>query len=626
MGKKSRQKNTMERPERTSATSVISRPAPAQKLTRIKHRWLARLIAMVLVPLFLFALLEGGLRLFGYGYSTRFFVPSEDDGKTFTTNPKFAWQYYSKGKATAPTPVLFSKEKPAGTARIFILGESAAAGTPDPAFSFSRMLELMLQDQYPGNRFEIINAAMRGIDTHIIRTIADECADFSPDVFIVYAGNNDMIGLHSPTPGEMRLTSNIHWFRFKDSLSRLKLMQLGNSMLAGMRKTDGPKQDMEFFRRNRMAFDDPKRNQVYEHYEQNLRDISEFAEKAGARTLLCTVGANLRDFPPLASLHTANLAPDQLTQWEKLYANGGAAETARNYTAALSNFVEAARIDGHYAELFFRMGRCHDALGNLKEAQQCFALARDWDAMQFRTDGRLNAVVRSTATNSSNRVPLVDVETMLARSLLAESGVPGRRIFQEHVHFTFEGDHQLASILLPAVADTLKLAKPSKPILSRDDCARALAYTVVDDFNVRTAVNRLTDNPPFLDQLDHAVRQLKATHDLQQVLQTITERETKEALAIYSAAVAARPDDWMLQFNFGNILSQLNQHAAAVPHYEAAVRKLPNQKNFRFALANTLLKAGKLSEAREHFQAILRFEPEFKPAMDGLAASTGGGR
>jgi tetratricopeptide (TPR) repeat protein len=625
MGKKSRQKNTIERQERSPAASAVSGPTPARKQSRIKHRWLARLIAAVIVPLFLFALVEGGLRLFGYGYSTKFFVPT-DDGKTLTTNPKFAWQYYSKGKATSPTPVLFPKEKAAGTARIFILGESAAAGTPDPAFSFSRMLELMLRDQYPSNHFEIINAAMRGIDTHIIRAIAAECAELSPDLFIVYAGNNDMIGLHSPTPGEFRLTSNIHWFRFKDSLSRLKLMQLGNLMLAGMRKADGPKQDMEFFRRNRMAFDDPKRNQVYEHYEHNLRDISAFAEKAGARTLLCTVGANLRDFPPLASLHAANLAPEQLEQWKALYAAGAVAEVARNYTMALSNFVEAARIDGHYAELFFRMGRCHDALGNSKEAQQCFALARDWDAMQFRTDGRLNAVVRSTATNSSDRVQLVDVETMLARSPLAENGVPGRRIFQEHVHFTFDGDHQFASILLPAVADALKFPKPSKPVLSREDCARALAYTIVDDINVRTAVNRLTDNPPFLDQLDHGVRQLKATHDLQEVLRTITERETKEAIAIYNAAVAARPDDWMLQFNFGNILSQLNQHASAIPYYEAAVKKLPNQKNFRFALANTLLKVGKPADAREQFQAILRTEPDFKPALDGLKATGGGGR
>lgn len=615
MGKKSRQKRAPEQPERSASPPA---PRPQPRPARFKHRWPARLIAIVVVPLVLFGVIEGALRLGGYGYPTGFFVP-QNGGKEMATNPKFAWQYYPKKSATSPTPLAFPKEKAPGTTRVFILGESAAAGTPDPAFGFSRMLELMWREQYPGKSIEILNVAMRGIDTHIIRTIAAECASLSPDLFVVYAGNNDMIGLHSPSPGEFRLTSNIHWLRFKDALPRLKLVQLGASALGRLSQKPGPKQDMEFFRRQRLALDDPRRDAVYQHYEQNLRDICRFAERAGAQTLLCTVAVNLRDFPPLASLHRSGLTAESLSQWEKFYTLGSTAEAAGNDAGALASFEEAARLDDHFAELHFRIARCQVALGRTADARRHFALARDWDAMQFRSDGRLNSIVRSLATNAPGRVRLLDVEQAFSQSPLAEDGVPGRRLFQEHVHFTFDGDHQFASVLLPALADALKLPSPARPLLTRDDCSRALAYTVVDDINVRTAINRLTSNPPFLDQLDHAVRQLKANHEAAERLKAITERESQETLAVYRAALAARPDDWMLNFNFGNILAQLNQPAAAVPYYEAVVRRWPNQHKLRFALANALMEAGRPQEAREHFEAALRLDPEFKPARDGLA-------
>ena len=65
------------------------------------------------------------------------------------------------------------------------MGESAAAGTPDPAFGFARILEVMLRRQFPDRRIEVINAAMRGINSHIILPIARECVRLQPDLFIV---------------------------------------------------------------------------------------------------------------------------------------------------------------------------------------------------------------------------------------------------------------------------------------------------------------------------------------------------------------------------------------------------------------------------------------------------------
>lgn len=588
---------------------------------RFKHYWLVRLTASTVVPLLLFGFIEIALRIFGYGYSTRFFEETEDR-KTLTTNWKFAWQFYPRKTATSPTPILFPKEKAPGTKRIFILGESAAAGTPDPAFGFARMLELMLREQYPTNRFEVLNVAMRGIDSHIVRQIAKECAVLSPDLFVVYMGNNELIGLHAPSPEEFRLSSNVHWLRFKLALHRLKLMQLGSSMLARLSKGDSkPKQDMEFFRRQRLAFDDLRREPVYRNYEINLRDICEMAGSVGAHAIVCAVGVNLHDFPPLASMHRKDLTAEQLADWQRIYAEGIAKESAREFASALARYEESARIDNHFGDLLFRMARCYEAVGKFEEARRHYALARDWDAIQFRTDSRLNNTARSVATKSGAGVHFADIETFCANSPLAENGMPGGRIFQEHVHFRFDGDHLVAGALLPEVASVFKLSAPSKPPLSRDDCARRLAYTAIDDFNVRSSIARLLGNPPFLDQLEHSLRLAMIEGELKERTRQATPQTFEQALAVYQQAVAARPDDWMIRFNYGNLLRQVGNKRAAANEFAEVVKRLPRQRAFRLEYGNALLDLGQAREAAEQFEAVLKLDPKLEAAREALAAA-----
>src|SRR2546427_7348485 len=111
------------------------------------RRWAARFGLIILGPALCFAAAELGLRVSGYGYSTSFFRKMEG-GKTYTVNENFARQFYDRKSAAGKThPFLMPAEKQAGTIRIFILGESAAQGSPNPAFGFSRLLEVMLRSQ-----------------------------------------------------------------------------------------------------------------------------------------------------------------------------------------------------------------------------------------------------------------------------------------------------------------------------------------------------------------------------------------------------------------------------------------------------------------------------------------------
>ena len=66
----------------------------------------------------------------------------------------------------------FRRRNRQGTFRIFVLGESAAMGDPDPAYGFSRYLEVMLRERYPSMKFEVVNTGSVAINSHVLLPIA----------------------------------------------------------------------------------------------------------------------------------------------------------------------------------------------------------------------------------------------------------------------------------------------------------------------------------------------------------------------------------------------------------------------------------------------------------------------
>jgi tetratricopeptide (TPR) repeat protein len=644
MGKrfKERRGATSGQPEVSAAAPKSALPASSTASRFMGWRRAALRLAMaVVVPGVVLCVAELGLRLGGYGHSTRYFERAQD-GLNVTTNPKFAWQFYSRETATTPTPLLFPVHKEPGTFRIFVLGESAAAGTPDPAFSFSRMLELMLRQQYPSNRFEVINAAMRGVNSHIIRHIARECAGLAPDLFLVYLGNNECIGLHSPSPREFNLAGHLWLLRLVDAVKASRLGQLARSTLRRLGpKSERKMQDMESLRRERLALDSPRRQAVYENFRANLNDICRTAARAGAKTILVTVAVNLRDFPPLASLHRPDLTPAHMVDFERAYSRGTAAESAGQTNEALVQFEAAVRLDDHFAELHFRLARGYEAAGQTNLARRHYTLARDWDALQFRADSRINEVLRDVAAEQGSRpefspaAVLADVAQGFSDSPLAAGGVPGRALFHDHVHFTFDGDYELARRILPsaAVAFGLPLAEEGwggaggrGTAPSRDECARALAYTPIEEMNVLAAMAQQTSKPPFLDQLEHAQRQSDADGQVRERLRRTTMQDFERAWSVYRAAIAQRPDDWMLHYNLGNLFSQFARHADAAAEYEWVVKRLPRQRVFRLNLGNALLQAGRPNEAIAQYRAALEIDPDFTPAREAIASAQTGAR
>ena len=143
---------------------------------RIRRRWLFRLAALA-APLIFFLLLEAGLRLAGYGYAAGFFKRVVLRGQVYLVeNEAFSLRFFPPELARTPEPIWLREQKPADTCRIFILGESAAMGDPEPAFGAGRYLEALLRERFPARKFEVVNVAITAINSHVIRAIARDCA------------------------------------------------------------------------------------------------------------------------------------------------------------------------------------------------------------------------------------------------------------------------------------------------------------------------------------------------------------------------------------------------------------------------------------------------------------------
>ncbi len=360
----------------------------------------------------------------------------------------------------------------------------------------------------------------------------------------------------------------------------------------------------------------------------------------------------LRDCPPLGSLHRRDLTEPQRQEWEQLYRQGVALETTGDPKQAILCYERTAALDDHYAELHFRLARCQLRAGDRDAAKRHFTLARDWDALQLRVDARLNDVVRAVAgldfgfrisecglkksaapgsQSGQSAVPgvrLVETDAALAASERCPDGIPGGEFFYEHVHLRFDGDYEVAKTLLPAVVQSLQerglnpqseIRKPKSGLPSRDECARALAFTAWDEVNTAAAMVQLTVKPPFTGQLEQAQRQAAAQKAVSVVTDRIDEAFVNQVIQTYRQAIDARPHDWHLHYSLGTLRHQLERSQEAAVQFALVVQTFPHLASFRVLLGYALDQAGRPEEALEQFRQALKRDSHCREAREALA-------
>jgi tetratricopeptide (TPR) repeat protein len=589
-------------------------PKPFRPKLNRRRKWLFRLATVILAPLLFFMLLEAVLRLADYGHPTAFFLGPDADG-TYKVNPQFGWRFFPRALARTPIPS-FITAKPAGAVRIFVLGSSAAQGVPNPSFSFGRILEVMLRARYPGVQFEVVNTAMTAINSHVTREIARDCAAQQPDLFIVYMGNNEVVGPYGPGTVFQQWSPSLKFIRANIWLKSTRTGQLMENAVRYFHansKAPSPWRGMEMFLGNQVAADDPRLEAVYVNFRQNLVDICSVAQRAGAAIVLSTIVVNIKDCPPFASLHRSDLSAEALTKWKSIYEAGVGLEAKEKWPEALAQYEAASRIDDCFAELQFRKARCLAAENRFTEARERFVSARDLDVFRFRADSKINEVIREVAAaQKADGIQLVDAEQSLGGRDAATNGIPGADLFYEHVHLTFEGNYRLARAMLDRVCTALPQLASRKegPVLTKEQCAESLTLTPWDEYQSAELMRQMNSRPPFTNQLDHATAYASLREHMQKLNNlAFTPQALQAACRAYETALKKTPEDLLLRHRFGKLLMACGQGENAADQLRIVLKNQPWEPMVYIDLGSALQMGERTDEAIRQYRKALEIDP-----------------
>jgi tetratricopeptide (TPR) repeat protein len=561
----------------------------------------------VILPLLLLAGAEGGLRLAGYGYSTRPFIQRSCGGGTVhIRNKAFLEQFFSEPiqqfiwewpQFAVPA------DKPAGACRIFVFGSSAAMGWPNYEFSFPRLLEAMLESAYPEVRFEVYNAAFAGVNSHAMRVTALACAKLQPDLFLVYMGNNEVhgpFGLRSAFHN-MPDPPNLAAIRAKIWSGDFRLVQWLSRWRSGASPSDPAKPDTEPLRP-----DDPRLAEIYARFRANLDDI--FAAGHGIPVLVSTVGANLRQWPPSASWNREGLPADPLSAWWRLYQEGLRLQADSGAAAALPVYQQAAKIDDFHAELHFRMGQCLWQTGDYPAAYREFVRAMDLDSFDWvRAKTPINDTIREVAQAHRDRgVRLVPgAEALAARG---EHGTPGMDLFVDSCHLNLDGSYVLACAFFDEIVKALpeRFRGPGEVVprpIPLDECQRALALTPA--------------------KLIEPLRQIIKAHNalgqepqsaLETQAETIEKQIPKDSAEQYlsslrQAALSGR-GDYHIQCEYAEKLVYQGAWDEAIQQARTTAEAYPCRRGSRRILGDALRRAGRYDEAIAELRQVAALYPD----------------
>ncbi|HUA68923.1 MAG TPA: tetratricopeptide repeat protein, partial [Candidatus Saccharimonadales bacterium] len=508
------------------------------------------------------------------------------------------------------------------TYRIFVFGESAPLGDPDPSYGFWRYLQVLLRERFPGTKFEVICVAMTAIDSDVILPIARECAQRDGDLWITYMGNNEMVGpfgggtvFGSHAPGVRLIRADL-------AIKETRVGQLLNSLVQRWERSSTPKtwEGLEMFKAHQLRYDDPDRLRAYENFKVNLEDILLAGSDAGVPMILSTIGDNLKDCAPFASLHSTGLSKTQKADWNKIYQEGIALESAGKFAEALKKYAQANAIDSRYAELHFRAGQCQLALTNDSQALREFKLARDDDALAFRADTRINQIIKDAANVYADKgVSLFDAARMLAEDSLGK--IPGDELFYEHVHLNFEGNYLLGRAFAEQTAKLLPksiLAHDKGQWASEEFCDRRLAVSAWDRLRVWQEILSRITRPPYTGQLTHSAA-VKLCDERIGALKSQADSESAgQTRQLYEQALAASPTDGFLHFNFAQYLGVKGDLAQATDEAKRVCELLPQVPGEFSDVGNLLILQARIDEAAEYFSRALAIRSDFVPALNGL--------
>lgn len=498
------------------SAAIQPSPKPACPPRASARIWFFRAFTALVIPVLLLLLLESGLRLAGFGRPADFLIPDEKPGY-LRTNPHYVSLFLPEGFDLRHLNYRIAEKKPANTVRIVVLGESATQGIPVPAFAFAPQLRAQLRARHPGKEIEVINTGVVAINSHVVYQIAKNMAQYEPDLFVVYMGNNEVVGPYGPGCSYLSDMQPLWVIRLGVQVRASRTGQLLASAmgkLSGLKKSPREWGGMAMFMDHAVRGNDPRLDVVHENFAANLRDIVGVAAGAGAKTLLCTVVSNLKDSPPFLSLNRPDLTEAERPAWEAAFHAGKLAWKLNETAAARRHLEDAWRLDPQYADTAFMLGSLEMQAGDIAAARKYFLEAQQWDALRFRPSPQLNQIIREAARTHPGLV-LVDAAQELGSDPTSPGDITGRELMLEHVHPDWAGNHRIARLLAEGAERALFADQPgSANWLDSDATTAALGYTPVERFGVLQRAALITRHAPFPNQLTYVADQARTAREL----------------------------------------------------------------------------------------------------------------
>jgi len=445
------------------------------------------------IPVLFFALVEGGLRIVGFGEDYPLFVPVEVSSDYLVMNREVSRRYFSR-EVRVPTGLhdAFRAKKDSSTIRIFVQGGSSAAGYPYYyGGSFSRMLEQRLQQSWPTFHVEVVNVAMAAVNSYTILDQVDEILDHSPDAVLIYAGHNEFYGAlgigSSQSLGQHRSVVNIYL-----QLQSLRILQILRTGLMKASEVAIQREGRSSTLMERMVGRQsiPWKSRIYQagmkQFRGNLRSILKKYHHHDVPVFIGTIASNERSHAPFQSGLSSSTNPDL---WENAYETALRADSTPQ---SIQQIKRVIRIDSMAAKSWFTLAALLDVQGEYDEARDAYIQAKDLDQLRFRGTEEVNQIIREESFLWG--ALLVDTQGALRQS--SNDKIIGSDLMLEHLHPNLEGYFILADAFYKAINDSQIHGEP-KNYVPKETARSEVLFTEVDSIFGELRLQKLLGSWPF---------------------------------------------------------------------------------------------------------------------------------
>jgi lysophospholipase L1-like esterase len=367
-------------------------------------------ITTLLIPFFVFFVLEISLQLFKYGGDSSLFIPTPDKNSPYYgINTKIGSRYFNQ-ENFSPTPRkdLFLIKKPDNGYRIFVLGGSTTAGFPyGNNITFPRILHRRLVDTFPQKHIELINMSMTAINSYTLLDFMDEIVEQKPDALLIYFGHNEYYGSLGVGSVES-LGKNYGVVRVYLKLQKYKTVLLLRNIILYLtnlfkdkpnisRQRDNTQTEMSRIVKEKNIF---YKDELYElgkkQFYHNLAAICKKSKEAGVDIILSELVSNIRDQFPFSS------------------------KKNKDYPSALDVYKKAQKLEQE---------------GKFEEAKKGYYYAKDLDPVRFRAPEEFNEIIRKIG--DQYHIPVIAMKKYFESA--SPNGLIGKTLMYEHLHPNIDG-------------------------------------------------------------------------------------------------------------------------------------------------------------------------------------------